>query len=101
VELRKLGKAVRIDDGIVDRRAAELKAQFPEAAFDDEHIVALVLISRCCVVCTVDNTAMTYLKRKDIFSTEPGGKRPKIYCGHKGNENLCCNEHVADICKSV
>ena len=99
VELRKTGKAVWVKDEIVDKKAAELKELFPEDDFDDEHLVALVVVSRCCVVCTVDKTAMAYLKRKDVFGNEHGVKRPKIYCGHKGNEELCCNENVADICK--
>jgi hypothetical protein len=92
-------RAIKIPNGTVDPIAAALKVRFPEAEFDDEHIVALVIASRCCVVCTNDKTAITYLKRRDVFSDYNGINRPSIFRGHKYHHRLCCDEHIVGICR--
>ena len=85
----------------IDPIVVALKAKFPEPAFDDEHIVALVIASRCCVVCTKDNTAISYLKRPDVFSGYGGVERPKIYKGHIQHKKLCCDQHIVKICREA
>ena|ERR1035438_8339861 len=98
-ELRRSRRAIQIPDAVVDSIALDLKERFPEKVFNDEHIVALVIASRCCVVCTHDKAAMAYLKRKDVFHPYQGLSRPKIYSGLKNNHKLCCAKHVVEICK--
>ena len=99
VELSRNRRVVHIPNETVDPIATALKIKFPEPAFDDEHIVALVIASRCCVVCTKDDGAIAYLKRLDVFSDYPGVERPKIYKGHKSHANLCCDRHLVKICQ--
>ncbi len=98
-ELSRRRRTIQIPNETVDPIATALKAKFPEAHFDDEHIAALVIASRCCVVCTNDNPAISYLKRVDVFSDYPGVERPKIYRGHKNHRALCCDAHVVRICE--
>jgi len=98
-ELSKKRRIIQIPNATIDPIATALKVKFPEAAFDDEHIVALVIASRCCVVCTKDNPAISYLKRLDVFSDYPGVERPKIYKGHKSHVNLCCDQNIVEICR--
>jgi hypothetical protein len=98
-ELSKKRRMIQVPDATVDPIATALKVKFPEAEFDDEHIVALVIASRCCVVCTKDNPAISYLKRLDVFSDYAGVERPKIYKGHKSHKDLCCDENIATICR--
>jgi hypothetical protein len=98
-ELSRKRRTIQIPNAIVDPIATALKVQFPEAAFDDEHIVALVIASQCCVVCTDDNKAIAYLKRRDVFSAYAGVERPKIYRGHKSHKKLCCDQHIVKICR--
>jgi hypothetical protein len=95
-ELSRMGKLVKIPAASVDRYAAELKVKVPEENFDDEHLVALVAISRCCVVCTWDKRAFPYLKRKDLYPK--GVKPPKIY-QWKANAVLCCKKYVVAACE--
>ena len=78
-ELSTARKTTLISNASVDAIAAELKLKFPEAKFNDEHIVALVIASRCRVVCSNDATAIAYLKRVDVFAGYAGVKRPKIF----------------------
>jgi hypothetical protein len=99
-ELRKARRAIHLEAIQVDPIADALKAKCPEPEFDDEHIVALVLASRCCVVCTIDGTAMAYLDRVDLFR-DYHVDRPKIYNGHKTHRKLCCDKHIVEICREA
>ena len=96
-ELERKGRLLAIPDGKVDRVAAELKRRVPDADFDDEHIVALVVVSKCCVVCTDDKRSFPFLRRKDMYPL--GVKPPKIYQSPK-NAKLCCSKHVVKICRA-
>jgi hypothetical protein len=96
-ELSKQRRTVRLPDAEVDRIATALKEQFPDPEFDDEHLAALVIVSQCCVVCTNDKVAISYLRRTDLFPA--GMRRPKIYSGHKSHKNLCCDQHIVPICR--
>lgn len=99
-ELRKARRAIHLEAAQVDPIAAALKAKCPEPEFDDEHIVALVLASRCCVVCTIDGVAMEYLDRVDLFR-DYHVDRPKIYNGHKTHRKLCCDKHIVEMCREL
>jgi hypothetical protein len=99
VELAKQKKVVQLPTTLVDGIARELKERFPESQFDDEHIVALVIASRCRVVCTYDKGAMKYLRRKEIYGPYQGVNRPSIYSGSRGHDKLCCDKHIVAICR--
>ena len=98
-ELSTQRRTVQLLSSTVDPIAEALKVKFPEPAFNDEHIAALVIVSRCCVVCTNDNVAVSYLKRLEVFSDYPGVERPKIYKGHKSHKDLCCDHHIVAVCE--
>lgn len=95
-ELSRKRRTIQIPNSTVDQIAAELKRKCPEAKFDDEHIVALVLASRCCVVCTNDSVAIAYLKSAELF---PEGSRPKIYRGRPSHKALCCDDNIVGLCR--
>jgi hypothetical protein len=96
-ELSSGGKVVHIPNATVDSIAAALKERFPEPAFNDEHIVALVIASRCRVVCTNDNPAISYLKRPEVFSGHQGVERPKIFRGRRDHIRLCCDKNIVAV----
>lgn len=96
-ELKKKQRLVSLSTKTVDDYAKTLKSKVSASAFDDEHIVAMAAISKCCVVCTDDEGAKKYLKQSDLYPANV--KRPKIYSGSKGHKALCCSENIAPICK--
>lgn len=96
-ELLKVRRAIKINSESVDKRAVQLKIRVPDDAFDDEHIVALVGISRCCVVCTDDVNSLPYLKRRDLYPS--GVKVPKIYRSIE-DKKLCSSRLMSEICPS-
>lgn len=97
-EYKKKGKTIHIDDKKVDALSQELKTKIPDTAFNDEHIMALVILSRCAVVCTGDKDAHPFLKRTEIFK-EYDLSRPKIFAGGKKHASLCCDNHIVGLCR--
>jgi hypothetical protein len=91
-ELRRAGRVLLVDDARVDETALELKRRFPEPKFNDEHIAAIVIVSRGRVVCTKDKVATAYLKTAGLFRPF-GTRRPKIYRSSK-NSALCCDMNI-------
>ncbi len=92
VELRKAHKAINVDDSKVDEIEKQLRKNFTDSDFNDQHLVAIVIVSRCHVVCTVDRVATVYLKRIDLFQSYKV-RRPKIYKSRR-NRNLCCDKYL-------
>jgi hypothetical protein len=95
-EFARAGKTVKLDGKKVDKLAAELKVRIPDARFNDEHIVAIVVVSRCKVVCSDDKEASPYLRRADLYPK--GMKRPRIY-RHQSHGRMCCQKNIVTICK--
>src|SRR5439155_23669807 len=97
-ELRRGGRAIQVSTREVDSMAQTLKSRIPDKDFDDEHIVALVIVSRCCVVCTDDKRAMPYLTRTELHR-EVKLRVPKIY-QRRQHDTLCCDQNIVPICKN-
>lgn len=94
-ELTKANRAVMVDTAAVDERARRLRAKVPDKEFNDPHIVALVGVSRCCLVCTDDTESLPYLRRNDLY---PDGVRaPHIYRQLKDAKH-CSSRLIVDIC---
>jgi len=94
-ELSKVRRAIMVSAMAVDDRARVLKELVPDKDFDDEHIVAIIGVSRCCLVCTDDVRALPYLKRKDLYPD--GVKIPHIYRS-LADKRHCCNRLIVEIC---
>jgi hypothetical protein len=86
VELERKGRMREICGHCVNRVSADLKRKIPDDPdFDDEHILALVIISKCRVVCTEEKRGLPFLKRSDLYPK--GSRPPKIY-GSKRNADI-------------
>jgi hypothetical protein len=95
-ELKKSRRLVKVEDEPIDTCADRLKKTIRDDDFDDEHIVALVSVSKCCVVCTEDTTAITYLRNRKLYPS--GVKPPNIYNSPE-DAGLCCSRYIADVCR--
>ena len=72
------GKVMRVADSAVDAFASKAKDKIRAKAFDDEHLVGIVAISRCGVICTDDTTAIPFITRQDLYKAVKM-RPPKIY----------------------
>jgi len=96
VQFQRAGKIVEIEDAQVDTIQQHLEAYVSNPDFDDAHLIGIVRVSGCLLICTNDKRAMPYLKRADLYPQ--GTTRPKIYSSHR-NQRLLADVHIAEVCK--
>ena len=91
------GKTERLDDTEVDRVTNAIRTKYTRTDFDDHHIVAIVLISRCKLVCSMDNGLRNLID--ECYSNSGratiehqlrigGLRKPSIYSGVGGASTL-------------
>ncbi len=64
--------------------------------FNDPHIIAIIAVSKCKIVCTRDGESEEFIKNKKLYPQ--GLKPPKIY-KQKSNKNLLNDNNIVEICK--
>lgn len=96
VELAKKRKVVEIPDEDIDLEQERIENLLRHRDFDDPHIVAIVSVSRCKLVCSKDSRAYPFIK--DVSLYPRAGMRPRIYSG-SNNSDLLCDHNLADCCK--
>ncbi len=97
VDLERKNRLVRLNDSRVDATEAKLKELEPCKEFNDAHIVAMVIVSKCCVVCTDDIESLPYLADRRFY---PRGTKPPHVYHAKDHAGLCCGKYMADICRA-
>ena len=95
VQLKKAGKLVEVNDDDVDAHEARVRGIVNDEDFDDAHIVGIVSVSRCRLVCTDDKRSIPYLKRSNLYPR--GVARPLFYMSD-ANKRLLCDRNIADVC---
>lgn len=89
-------KAISISSLQVDAEEGLVAAKIQHQDFDDQHLVSLLRVSGCRLICSKDKRAFPFFTHKSFFN--PAFKRPKIYSG-KRNRQLLNDLNIADICK--
>ena len=96
-ELERKGRLFEVCGRCVNEIAAELKTAVTDPGFDDEHIVALVIVSRCRVVCTEEVRAIPFFKRTDLY---PHGSTPPLIYRDKRNSSIVRNAaNITGVCR--
>jgi hypothetical protein len=95
-ELERRGKIIRKSDVDVDAEEAIVKQIEPAKNFDDPHLVALVRLSGCKLICIRDPRSHQFLRAARLYNSP--GERPKLYTRAK-NIGLLCPSNVASCCK--
>lgn len=94
--LKTGGRVVKLNDKEVDDIEREVRRKINDRYCDDPHLIAIVIASKCAVVCTCDDRALPYLKQSDLYQPH-GSKRPKIY-KRKKHCTLCRDENIVGRC---
>ncbi|PWN63289.1 hypothetical protein [Chryseobacterium oncorhynchi] len=94
-QLSRIRKTIEIDDDLVDNYQKELERKVVHRDFDDPHLVAILHISKCKLICTNEKRAVPYITNKDFYDK---GFMPKIY-SRKSNSSLLNNNNIANICQ--
>jgi hypothetical protein len=95
-ELARRGKIVKVDDAAVDQRQAAAKRIEPAQEFDDPHLVAIVGVSGCKLICVRDPRSHKFLRRTDFYNRSTD--RPKLYTRAK-NRALLCDSNICACCR--
>lgn len=96
LQLKKAGKAVSIPSDLVDAEQLVVGSMIVHPDFDDQHLVGLLRVSGCKLICSLDSRAFPYFRHTLFFS--PASNRPRIY-STLTNSSLLCDRHIADVCK--
>ena len=95
VELRKQGRVIVLNDEKVDEVQKQVQKIETDPNFNDAHIIAIVIASRCRVVCTGDKKSYPFLKKKSLYPKN--FPRPGIYQG-LGQRTLIANKNIQGVC---
>lgn len=96
LQLKKAGKAVFIPSNLIDAEQLVVEGMIVHPDFDDPHLVGLLRVSGCKLICSLDSRAFPYFRHSLFFT--PASNRPRIY-STLSNSNLLCDRHIADVCK--
>ncbi|OFX81514.1 MAG: hypothetical protein A2X12_00990 [Bacteroidetes bacterium GWE2_29_8] len=96
-QYRTAQKAIYINDDEVDEKEKWVTEQITHPNFDDQHIVALLIVSKCRLICSNDKRAYPYFTHNTFFNNQD---KPKIYSG-KRNIDLLCEANIPDKYKPV
>lgn len=95
-ELKRSGKAVVLNKQDVDGLEKELILKISDPEFNDHHIISMIIISKCMLLCSSDHKAFKQIKNNKIYPNKV--RPPRIYTGNR-NSDLLCDRNIADICK--
>jgi len=95
-ELSRKGKVLRVATEKVDHlRDKIIEETEDHRDFDDQHIVSLLAISGCKLICSSDVRAYPYFTKSDFYNN---GHRPKIYSSSR-NKDLLIDHNICEQCK--
>ena len=97
-ELKRAGKTVELPSQIVDEIENETKQKISHRNFDDQHIVAMIIVSKCRLICTKDKRANPFIKEPSLYPKK--FKVPKLYCSSR-NANLLRDDYIIEICRPI
>jgi hypothetical protein len=102
-ELTSAGRAIMVDGAKVDEEGRRLSKLVQHPDFDDQHLVALLIVSNVKLICSLDKRAYPFFRSKEFFGTG-SSKRPRIYQGAKNKDLLekssylkACNPGLATM----
>ena len=92
------GRLIEVCGRCVNRLSRELKETVNDTDFDDEHIMAIVIVSKCRVVCTEEVRALPFFKRRQLY---PKGMNPPLIYQSKRNAGIVRNAaNITEACRS-
>lgn len=95
-ELKRKDKVVTITDEIVNKKEDELIKLINDEKCDDPHIIALLSVSGCKLLCSKDKRSFEFIKVKEFY---PNKEIPKIYTGARNKQELIQDKFLIEICK--
>lgn len=89
--LKDYKKAINFPDDQIDEYQKKYEIKIKDKDFDDPHLPAIVLVSKCRLVCTRDLRSQPFVTSSDNYPKR--FHTPKYYTGRK-DEYLLCNSII-------
>lgn len=93
-ELERSGRTRRLIDNLVDKEERLVEKLVSSSSCDDCHLIAIIRVSGCRLICSNDRRADKYLKNGKYYLK--GQKVPHIYRDNT-HKRLLCNENICHI----
>jgi hypothetical protein len=95
-DLSRSGKTIHIPDHKVDAEQTKIKRIIPDPKFNDSHLVAIVIVSGCRLICTKDTKCHKFIKNKQIY---PKGFGVPIFYSDDGQLSSTSIKKLCSLCK--
>lgn len=93
--LNKVNKTRKITDDLVDDEEERIDSISNKKDFNDKHLAAIVIVSKCRLICSKDSSSFKYLKDSSIYRGK--AKKPLFYT-RKENADLLCDKNIVTFC---
>jgi hypothetical protein len=90
-EYNKAGKVIEIEDREVDEAEGVLINKINDPKCNDCHIIAIVIVSGCRLVCSKDRQSFDYIKDRSLYC---GNARPPSLYTRKSNRGILTDEYI-------
>lgn len=84
--LKELNKAFEFEKELIDNLMVEYDTKYGNKDFDDPHLPAIVLVSRCRIICSDDKRSIPYVTSPCMYPKK--FKTPSYYTGLKDSTLL-------------
>lgn len=92
--LSKVKKVVRISCEKVDAEKIRVEKLIDHKDYDDPHVVALISVSKCKLLCSKDRRAHPFFKKRELYTN---GLIPSIY-SNGSHRHLLNDNNLIEIC---
>lgn len=94
----KTNKVVILDKSKVDEIQIQIEELITDPDFDDPHLPAMVIVSKCEIICTEDVRSVKFVTNSSLYPR--GINTPKYYTGIR-NKDLLCDKYINGIYKPL
>lgn len=89
--LKESGKAISGNDSNIDKVETEIEAKKDTYIFNDAHLLAISIDTKCCLICSEDTSSIPFVTDKKYL---PKGASKPIYYTSEKNSDLLCDKYV-------
>lgn len=94
-EFKRAGKLVEVNCDDVDCHEKNVISCVADTSCDDPHLIAIVIVSGCCLICSADKRSYKFVKQTNLYPK--GVSKPKLYTKSK-NANLLTDKYIVKVC---
>jgi hypothetical protein len=92
--LKEAHRAIEIKQDMVDAKEAKLIESTEGKDCDDQHLIAILCVSRCILLCSQDKRSYKFIKTREFYDKDHRG--PKIYSSLR-NATLLSDENIVRL----